>query len=63
MKENLCDVPLISQITDFAWAVKRFGIPGGGGTGPSVVRLTVAYYCPDRTQVAEKELKANGYIT
>lgn len=53
-----------SAVGSFHYSVDRFGKPGGesSGTGPAVVRLTVAYYCPERTSAAEKELKTLGYI-
>lgn len=48
----------------FSYGVKRFGMPGSeaSGSSPSVVRLTVAYFCPERAAAAEKELKTLGYI-
>lgn len=48
----------------FSDAVERSGMPGSeaGGSSPAVVRLSVAYFCPERAAAAEKELKALGYI-
>lgn len=48
----------------FSDNVKRNGIPGSerSGSSPAVVRLTVAYFCPERASDAEKELKTLGYV-
>jgi hypothetical protein len=62
MEENLCQSPL-SGISSFSEQVRRLGTPGreASGSGPSVIRLTVAYYCPERIAIAEQELEAHGY--
>jgi hypothetical protein len=51
-------------VGSFNYGVKRHGIPGSeaSGSSPAVVRLTVAYFCPERAAAAEKELKTLGYI-
>lgn len=62
MAEYMCDSP-INGVTTFSDQVRMFGEPGGesGGRGPAVVRLTVAYYCPERDALAEEYLKVHGY--
>ncbi|MFJ6377412.1 hypothetical protein ACIQH9_17050 [Pseudarthrobacter oxydans] len=66
LAKHLCQSSLTqaSAIGSFNYGVDRFGKPGGesSGTGPAAVRLTVAYYCPERTAAAEKQLKTLGYI-
>jgi hypothetical protein len=64
MAKYMCDSPISGGLT-FSDQVRMFGEPGGeaGGRGPAVVRLTVAYYCPERTELAEKYLKSNGYTS
>lgn len=66
MEKNLCDSSLSQQaaVGSFNYGVDRFGKPGSeaSGSGPAVVRLTVAYYCPERASAAEKQLKALSYI-
>lgn len=66
MADYMCESSLTqaSAIGSFNYGVDRFGKPGGEatGTGPAVVRLTVAYYCPERAAAAEKQLKALGYV-
>lgn len=62
MEENLCHSPM-TGISNFSEQVRRLGTPGSesSGSSPSVVRLTIAYFCPARADVAEQELKAHGY--
>lgn len=65
MAEYLCDSSLtqLGAVGSFNYGVDRFGTPGSeaSGSGPAVVRLTVAYFCPERAAAAEKELKTLGY--
>lgn len=66
MKEELCDSSLtqFAAVGSFNYGVDRFGRPGSeaSGSGPAVVRLTVAYFCPERASAAEKQLNTLGYI-
>lgn len=66
MAELLCDPPItkVDEFGNFSHAVYRYGEPGSEsrGSGPMVVQLTVAYYCPERLSEANKELKKLGYI-
>lgn len=66
MAKELCRSSMdpTAVINRFSDNVKRNGIPGSerSGSSPSVVRLTVAYFCPERASDAEKELKTLGYV-
>lgn len=65
MTKELCESSLskTALLRSFSSSVKRFGMPGSesSGSSPSVVRLTVAYFCPERATAAEEALKALGY--
>jgi hypothetical protein len=65
ISKELCKSSLSPNdpLQTFRTSVKQFGMPGGaaGGRSPSVVRLTVAYFCPERTAAAEGMLKDLGY--
>lgn len=63
MAEYMCDSPL-TGISSFSDKVRQLGMPGGesGGRGPAVVRLTVAYFCPERAGEGEKQLVFHGYV-
>jgi hypothetical protein len=60
MVDFLCRSP----ISSFSEEVREMGVPGGESTGrsPAVVRLTVAYFCPERAAEAEKQLRHHGYV-
>ena len=60
MVDFLCKSPIGS----FSEEVRDVGVPGGESTGrsPAVVRLTVAYFCPERAAEAEKQLRLHGYV-
>lgn len=66
MADYLCDSSLsqYAAVGSFNYGVDRFGEPGSeaSGSGPAVVRLTVAYFCPERAAAAEAQLKALGYV-
>jgi len=65
MTKNLCESDLTDSLLGFPREVRIFGEPGGESTGygPDIVRLTVAYFCPERTDAAETELESNGYTS
>lgn len=65
MTKHLCESDLTDSLMGFPADVRQWGKPGGESTGygPDIVRLTVAYYCPERTDAAETELESNGYTS
>lgn len=66
MKKQMCDSDLTKKtaVGSFSHSVEQMGKPGteATGTGPAVVRLTVAYFCPARSLAAENQLKTLGYV-
>lgn len=64
MKEYLCDVPLTK---DKFWDRSEFSeslrtLSSAASDDVAKVRLSVAYFCPQRTALAEEALKEHGYI-
>jgi hypothetical protein len=65
MAKNLCESSLsqMAAVGSFSYGVERFGMPGSeaSGSSPAIVRLTVAYFCPERASAAEAKLTELGY--
>lgn len=66
VKKYMCtsDLTKTAGVGSFKYAVETLGKPGSesSGSGPAVVRLTIAYFCPERAAAGEKQLKSLGYI-
>lgn len=65
MKENLCDEPLTPHSfwkdrSEFSESLRT--LASSDSDDIAAVRLSVAYYCPERQALAEAALKQHGYI-
>lgn len=61
MSEYMCDTPLGPGIGELDRIVRTLGMgTPENGSGPTALRITVAYFCPHREQALEKSLTANG---
>lgn len=63
MEEKLCDAPLTIarpfKYTHFSDSVRT---QGSDTEDIAATRLSVAYFCPERSALAEEALKEHGYI-
>lgn len=63
MEESFCDAPLTIarpfKYTHFSNSVRT---QGSGADDVAATRLSVAYFCPERAELAEAALKEHGYI-
>lgn len=65
MKENLCDEPLTPHTfwkdrSEFSESLRT--LASAAPDDVAAVRLSVAYFCPERQALAEAALKDHGYI-
>lgn len=59
MKEQLCDAPL-TGLSSFSESVRILG--SSASDDVAKIRLSVAYFCPERVALGEKELRLHGYV-
>lgn len=63
MEEQLCDAPLtIARPFKYTHFSNRVRIQGSDADDVAATRLSVAYFCPERAELAEAALKEHGYI-